>query len=291
MCSKLIKKSIYTILAFLILGSIMFYLYKNNKKNIRSISKIEITKKIVAIGGGDYKKDVTLTADQEMVRLSGKENPKLLFVPTGHSDDDKYCKDYLDYFQKKLHVKTDTLFLVKENPTIEQIKEKVFNSDIVYISGGDTLFMIALWKTYGFDKILKEAWEKGIVLGGTSAGSICWFEGGHSDSLSFTNQKNWHYIIAPGLGFFKGINCPHFNTGTEGKLRINDFKKRILETNKWGIATDEGCAIEFINDKFKIISYKETSNAYKVFKEGDAIKEVKIKKYEELMPIEMLYQK
>lgn len=125
------------------------------------------------------------------------------------------------------------------------------------------------WRLLGVDKILKEAYQKGIILSGISAGGICWFDSGHSDSLSFNNPNDWKYINVKGLGLIKGIHCPHFNSGTtrngKRKLRKNDFKEFMKNFPEVGIAIDNNCAIEFSENDYRVLSSKKGRFAYKVF--------------------------
>ncbi len=212
------------------------------------------TKKIVTIGGGEIRNSSTLAIDKEIIRLSEKPHPKLLFIPTASSDSDGYWKHVDKYFGKKLGCKTDVLFLIKDKQSSTEIKKKILGADIIYVGGGNTLKMMTLWRQLGVDKILKAAWQKGIVLCGISAGSICWFESGHSDSMSFHNPKKWDYINVKGLGFLKGIHCPHYNSETLGIPRKNHFRKMIQKIGGMGIAIDNNCAIEFIDDKYKFFN-------------------------------------
>ena len=153
-----------------------------------------------------------LAIDKEIVRLSGNKRPKLLFLPTASSDSELYWFYVNKHFGKRLGCKTDVLYLIKEKLTTEEIKNKILSADIIYVGGGNTLKMMRLWRRLGVDKLLKQAWRNGTVLCGISAGSICWFESGHSDSMSFYSPKNWKYINVQGLGFIKGIHCPHYDS-------------------------------------------------------------------------------
>jgi peptidase E len=149
-------------------------------------------KAIVAIGGGVIKTRGTAAIDREIIRLSHKKNPKLLFIPTASSDSEIYWNRIREYFGKFLKCKTDVLFLVKEQPSKEQIRSKISAADIIYVGGGNTLMMMRLWRRLGVDKLLISAYENGTVLSGISAGSICWFDSGHSDSMSFYNPRKWN---------------------------------------------------------------------------------------------------
>ncbi len=246
--------------------------------------------KIVAIGGAKLKKKDTLAIDREIIRLSGKKHPKVLFIPTASSDSEEYSTTFENYYGKFLGCKTDVLLLTKQKYTKAEIEKKILSSDIVYVGGGNTLMMIRVWKKLGVDRILKKAYEKGIVLSGVSAGGICWFEAGHSDSMSFYNPKKWKYIKVGGLGFFKGIFCPHYDSNTLSLPRKTYFQKMIQKTGGIGIAVDEKCALEFIDGKYRVINSKKSAGAYRVYKQKGEVVSEKIEQTSTLMPISHLYQ-
>src|SRR5271170_3341968 len=106
-------------------------------------------KTIVAIGGGNIRTRGTAPIDREIIRLSNKKNPKLLFVPTASSDSERYWKHVQEYFGNFLKCKTDVLFLVKNRPSKEQIRKKIRSADIIYVGGGNTLQMMRLWRRLG----------------------------------------------------------------------------------------------------------------------------------------------
>jgi dipeptidase E len=89
--------------------------------------------------------------------------------------------------------------------------------------------MMRLWRRLGVDKLLKAAYDNGTVLAGVSAGSICWFDSGHSDSMSFYHPQKWQYINVRGLGFLKGVHCPHYNSMMRGVPRRRHFRDMICE--------------------------------------------------------------
>ena len=126
---------------------------------------------------------------------------RLLFIPTASSDSDRYSKHIQEYFGEFLKCKTGVLFLIKEQPSREQIQRKISSADIIYVGGGNTLLMMRTWRRLGVDHLLKVAYENGTVLAGISAGSICWFDSGHSDSMSFYNPRKWKHISVRGLDF------------------------------------------------------------------------------------------
>src|SRR5271166_6326015 len=244
---------------------------------------------IVAIGGGEIRARGTAPIDREIIRLTRKKNPKLLFIPTASSDSERYWKHVQDYFGKFLKCKTDVLFLIKEQPSKKQIRSKILSADIIYVGGGNTLQMMRVWRRLGVDKLLISAYEKGTVLSGISAGSICWFDSGHSDSMSFYNPRKWKYINVKGLGLISGIHCPHYNGMTRGIPRRKDFQDMIRKTGGVGIALENNCAIEFIDGRFyKVIRSKSYSRAYRVYKSGGEVVAEQIRPEEQLAPIEFL---
>ena len=229
-------------------------------------------KKIVAIGGGEIGRKgfqiETREIDEEIIKLSDKKSPKILFIPTASSDSPGYISDFKKYFGKKLGCKIDILFLNK-NSNHNDISKKIMSSDIIYVGGGNTLKMLTLWRKLGVDKVLKEAWEKGIVMSGVSAGAICWFKFGHSDSRRFVSKNIiWNFIKAKGLGCFNFIFCPHYHF----ENREKNFSKLIERDGGIGLAFDNKTALEIVDDKFRILKSNPKAKAYKVFKKNGKVK-------------------
>jgi dipeptidase E len=252
-------------------------------------------KKLVVIGGGEIGNFETLLFDKRNVELTKKKNPKALFIPTASGEPDGYIKKFQKVYGNRLGCKTDVLYLLNEKPTKNELRKKILSSDLIYVGGGNTLRMMKRWRFLGVDKILKEAYKRGIVLSGISAGGICWFDSGHSDSRGFNSSEDWNYINVHGLGILKGIHCPHFNSGTTRrdkiKLRRNHFKEFMMNYSAVGIAIDNNCAIEFIDSKFKVLTSKKGRKAYKVFKKDKKIIIEEIPKKNNYLPISLLYKK
>lgn len=247
------------------------------------------TGRFVAIGGGEIRTRGTAAIDQEIIRLSNKRHPKLLFIPTASSDSERYWKHVQEYFGKFLKCKTDVLFLIKERPSEERIGRKILSADIIYVGGGNTLLMMRVWRRLGVDRLLVSAYENGTVLSGISAGSICWFDSGHSDSMSFYNPRKWKYINVKGLGLINGIHCPHYNGMTRGIPRRKQFRNMIRKTGGMGIAIENNCAIEFIDGRlYKVIRSKDYARAYRVYKNGAEVVAEQIPQEKRLAPVESL---
>src|SRR5579864_2384674 len=101
---------------------------------------------IVAIGGGLIRTRGTAEIDREIIRLSNLRHPRVLFIPTASSDSELYCTRFAEYFGNFLKCKTDVLLLVNTSPSANEIRRKVLSSDIVYVGGGNTLFMMRVWR-------------------------------------------------------------------------------------------------------------------------------------------------
>lgn len=220
--------------------------------------------KIVAIGGGELSQGETYILDQYIVELSRKNNPKLLFIPTASEDALGYITLIKEYFSNMGCI-VDSLCLISNSYADEVIRSMILNSDIIYVGGGDTVRMIEKWKDYKVDLYLKEAYKKGIVLSGISAGSICWFEFGHSDSDSFINKGQWDYIRASGLGLIPAAHCPHYN-----EVGRASFDNMMLNESIIGIALEDKTAFIEDNGKYKILKADKDSKAY-VLKYWDGI--------------------
>jgi len=241
--------------------------------------------KIIAIGGGEIGRPgypvETTKIDKEIVNLTGKKNPRVLFIPTASSDSESYLEVVKKHFGERLGCKIGVLYLIKEKLTKKQIKEKVFNYDIVYVGGGNTAKLMNVWKKTGTDKILIEAGKRGTVLSGVSAGSICWFKCGLSDSRRF-NNPNAKLIKIPGLRIINALHCPHYDSELHRK---KDLKQMMKKTSGVAIATDNCCAIEIIDDKYRIISSKKNVNAYKVYWKKNKFYQKVINQNKELKPL------
>lgn len=250
-----------------------------------------IVGKIIALGGGEIGRPgfpvETTAIDEEIIRLSGKNRPRLLFIPTATNDSETYIDAIQKQFGKRLGCKIDTLCLVRDNLRYWELRNKVSNADIIYVGGGNTLRMMKRWRKTGLDRILMEAYEKGTLLSGLSAGAICWFRYGSSDSRKFKNPEA-SLIRVRGLNLINGLFCPHYDVEADRKPHLKALMKKNMGT---AIAVDNCCAIEIIDGNYRILTSKDGSRAYKVYwYRGEFFEEV-IDQKEELTPISSLTNK
>ncbi len=242
--------------------------------------------KIIAIGGWEVREKTTLQIDKEIINFSGKKNPKLLFIPTASGDAEGYFKWIKSYFES-LWCKVDVLYLIKNTPTKKEIENKILSSDIIYVWGGNTLKMISLWRKLGVDKILEKALKKNIVLSWLSAGSICWFKYGNSDSRIFTSNST-QLIKVSWLNFIHALHCPHYDVEIH---RQEDLKRMMRKSPFVAIAIENNCAIQIENDNYRIIPSKKWAKAYKIYWKDNQYFKEEIKQNSKYSPIENLLRK
>lgn len=223
--------------------------------------------KIVAIGGGEIgrpKKDgtgyypvETMPIDKEILRLTNRKAASLLFVPTASNDSQQYFDLVKKHFLRVGFTSVKVLYLLDTPLTTEQIKEAIMSADAVYVGGGDTLRMMRVWRKLGVDTIFKQALDKGIVLSGISAGSICWFSQGCSDS-----GDNSKLMDIAGLGFIDAVHCPHYDVEPQ---RHFDIRRKMMDSAKVAICLDNCAALEVIGNEYRIIKSKPTAGAYRIY--------------------------
>jgi dipeptidase E len=205
---------------------------------------------IVAIGGGATSGSVIKYA----LNLAPNKHPKVLLINTATGDSPIYLVMMYAKLATLGCMPTHLSFFERTPPDLRAL---VFSHDVVFVGGGNTKSMLAVWREYGLDKILKEAWERGIVLSGSSAGGICWFEGCCTDSYAGS------YIALPALGFLKGSCCPHYD-GEEGR---QETYQGLISNGQLGngIAIDEGVGVHFIGDSlYEVVTDCDGSSAYSV---------------------------
>jgi dipeptidase E len=218
--------------------------------------------KIVAIGGGELKDLETFPIDKEIVDLTGKKKPNALFIPTASGDSEGYWRTFQEIYGTRLGCKTNVLYLIKEEASKKEMEEKILGADLIYVGGGNTLKMLKIWRKNGVDLLLKKAYNACVVLSGLSAGAICWFAYGCSDSRRFSNPLDSSLMRVRGLGLVNLTVSPHH---IREKTRDNGLIKLMQKTTGVAVALDDNCALEIIDDQYRIITSKNRVGAKKVY--------------------------
>ena len=224
-------------------------------------------KHIVAMGGGGWGMEPNNPLlDFYVYNLLDKSEPKVCFLPTASGDSEKYVSRFYEHFAPQPACLSHlSLF----EPPTSDLENLIFEQDIIYVGGGNTKNLIALWKEWQLDRILQKAWEKGIILCGVSAGSICWFQQGVTDSIP--GQKT----ALDCLGFLAGSNCPHYNWDV---YREGYHQLLLQGAIANGYATDDGVALHFTGDELSnIVSSRPNAMAYFMENSHGKIKETPLK--------------
>ena len=200
---------------------------------------------IVAIGGGGFGRSLgKLKIEKYIISLSSKDKPKICFIPTASGDNDLYKLNFYRAFSQ-LNCITSHIDLFARTDNLEN---KILDQDIVYVGGGNTKSMLAVWKEWNLDNILKKAYRKGIIMSGVSAGAICWFERGITDSYADKLR------ILDCLGIIEGIACPHFDEESEREPYVTDIiKKGIIDSC---ICIEGNCALHITDENdFRSVNF------------------------------------
>ena len=169
------------------------------------------------------------------------------------------------------------------------VRDKIERADIVYVGGGNTLKMMRRWRRLGVDELLRDAFDRGAVLCGVSAGAVCWFERGHSDSMAFYDRERWKYIAVTGLGLVEGMVCPHYNGRTYGVPRRRDFRAMMERKGGRGLGIDNHCAVVFAGTGYRVLRTKERLGAHALWVERGELVERKLGVEARYVPVESMH--
>ena len=225
-------------------------------------------RQIIAMGGGGFSMEPdNPLLDLYILNQVDKVKPKICFIPTASGDADNYIKRFYDFFSEQdCYPSHLSLF----SPPTRDLEHFILQQDIIYVGGGNTKNLLALWKEWDLDKILKKAWNEGVILAGISAGAICWFEEGVTDSFGDGLES------IKCLGFLNGSCCPHYDGEAD---RRPAYQQLIASGNiQAGIALDDGVAVHYKElELYKVVSSRPDAKAYRVlFEEQVVEKEIPI---------------
>ena len=190
--------------------------------------------------------------------LTGKERPRVLFVPTAVADAPDLTLWGYSALGDRARV-SHVSFFPWPPPDLRKV---ALEQDVIFVSGGNTANALAIWRTHGFDQILREAWEAGVVLTGWSAGMLCWFEAAVTDSFGPELQG-----MRDGLGFLPGSACPHYDGEAE---RRPVYTKLVAEGFPPGLAADDCVALRFDGTELaEVVTARPGAGAYRVSAEGE----------------------
>lgn len=224
-------------------------------------------KQIIALGGGGFSMEPeNPLLDRYILEQTQAQRPKICFVGTASGDSAGYIERFYNAYEKLACEPSHlSLFKLPEG----NLEEFVLGKDIIYVGGGNTRSMLALWREWGMDDILRKAYDRGIVLAGLSAGSICWFEQGVTDSVT------GHLGPIQGLGLIPGSHCPHY----DGEEERRPAYHALLKVGKLapGIAAEDGVALHYRDGELHdVVSSRPKTQAYRVEVVNGRIEEHKL---------------
>jgi peptidase E len=213
------------------------------------------TPQIIAMGGGGFSMEPDNPGlDRYILEQSGRERPRVCFVPTASGEAEGYVINFYRAMTD-LGAAPNHLFLF-QLPTAD-LEGFIMEHDILYVGGGNTRSMLALWREWELDRILRRAWQEGVILSGLSAGAICWFEQGLSDSVPGKQT------VLPGLGYLSGSCCPHYDGESQ---RRPAYQSRVQSGEILpGYGLDDGAALHYHGtDLYRAVSSRPDARAYRV---------------------------
>jgi peptidase E len=212
-------------------------------------------RQIVCVGGDSAEHAPRLL--RFLLETVGKDQPSLLFVPTAQGDQPQI----IDTFSAAVSPFARVSVLKTFPWPPENLRELVLTQDVIFVTGGNTANMLAVWRVHGIDQLMREAWDRGVLLSGVSAGMICWFECGVSDS--FGPQLG----PVDGLSFLSGSACPHYDSDD---LRRPCYHELIEGGLPEGLAVDDDVVLHFVETELReVVSCREDAAAYRVSAAGE----------------------
>jgi len=213
------------------------------------------TRQIVTFGGGGFSMEAgNPLLDDFVLELTGKERPRVCFVPTASGDADHYVVRFYRTFTAD-RCEPSHLSLFRRHRTPFDPREHLLTRDLIYVGGGSVESMLAVWRAHGIDRTLGEAWERGVVLCGLSAGSLCWFTDGVSTFHGAPRR-------VPGIGLLPWSNTVHYSSEPGRREAVHRW---ILEGMAPAYAADDGAALHFLdNDAVQVVASRPTARAYRI---------------------------
>ncbi|MDX2343600.1 MAG: peptidase E [Acidimicrobiia bacterium] len=219
---------------------------------------------IVAMGGGGFSSGNSML-DRYALSLVDAERPKVCFIPTASGDDAGYT---LEFYKAYGSYGCEPHVLNLFSRDVRDIPSYLLGMDMVYVGGGSTANLLAVWRLHGVAEALQDAWYAGVVMSGLSAGANCWFEASTTDSFLLGKAD----ALSDGLGFLSGSFCPHYSS--EPERRPNYMNMVGSGRLPAGYACEDGTAVHFVGtDLHAAVSVDGDAQAYRVARVGDGVSE------------------
>lgn len=207
---------------------------------------------IIAVGGGAFSEG-ELRLERYILKQASADCPSIGFISTATGDADAYIVRFYDACGR-LACQSSHLALFKRTPNL---REWVFAQDVIFVGGGNTKSLLGVWREWGLDEVLRDAWQRGTVLSGVSAGAICWFEQGSTDSYADRLRA------LNCLGFLPGSCCPHYDAEEERRPTLH----RMIEEGEIapGIALDNDTAAHYVGTELRrVVTVRPDARGYEL---------------------------
>lgn len=210
-------------------------------------------RQIVAFGGGGFSMEPGNTLlDDYVLGLAGGARPKVCFLPTASGDADHYIVRFYRAFSPTA-CEPSHVSLFRREQSVGDLREHLITRDLIYVGGGSVVSMLGAWRAHGLDEILREAWERGVVLCGLSAGSLCWF----AESITAFHGPPRQVT---GLGFLPWSNCVHFDAEPQ---RCAAYRQLLADGMRAGYAAEDGTALHFEGERLaRVVSSRPGARAH-----------------------------
>ena len=225
---------------------------------------------IVAFGGGGFSMDAgNPLLDEYVLRATGVERPRVCFVPTASGDADHYVvRFYRTFAAMGCEPSHLSLFRRDRSAARGDPAEHLLAQDLVYVGGGSVISLLGAWRAHGVDVALEEAWRRGVVLCGLSAGSLCWF----AEAITAFHGSPCR---VEGLGLLPWSNCVHY--GGEPSRRTA-YLQAVTGGMLPGYAAEDGAALHFAGSELeRVVASRPRARAYRVEAVDGAAREVRLR--------------
>jgi dipeptidase E len=224
-------------------------------------------RQIVAFGGGGFSMESgNPLLDEYVLELTGASRPRVCFLPSASGDADHYVvRFYRAFAADRCEASHISLFRREQGPA--DLRDHLLSQDLIYVGGGSVVSMLGVWQAHGIDRILREAWERGVVLCGLSAGSLCWFAEGVSGFHGRPQRIQ-------GLGLLPFSNCVHYEPGSSRRCAYRDFLAGGMRS---GYAAEDGAALHFAGSELsRVVASRPAARGYRLDVVGGRVVEMRI---------------
>jgi dipeptidase E len=218
---------------------------------------------IVAFGGGGFAMEPdNPLLDDYVLSLTGKPRPRVCLIPTASGDSLAWVDRFYEVFHED---RCEASHLTLFSRSVEDLYEFLSEQDVIYVGGGNTVNLLAIWRAQGLAEVLPRLLAEGVIACGVSAGGLCWFERGITDSYGPALNP-----LGNGLGFLPGSFCPHYDSDPRRPFAFSEY---VRETGLPGLAAEDGVGLHYVDGQLRrVVSSRPAAVAWRVEPEGGDVR-------------------